>query len=101
MHKLLTSLALCGFLLIAANAYSQVGIDINIRPPHPHYERMGRAPGAGMVWQPGYHRWHGESSAYVWTPGVWVAPPHERARWVQARYTRRHGAWRFREGYWR
>jgi hypothetical protein len=101
MHKLLKTIAVCGFLALSANAYSQVGVDIHVRPPHARMEVRGTAPGAGMVWQGGYHRWDEGTHAYIWTGGTWAAPPHERARWVQPRYARQHGAWRFREGYWR
>jgi len=99
MNKLLKTIAVCGLLAVAGNAYSQIGVAINIGPPHPHHEVIVAAPHEGMIWQPGYHRWDG--AAYVWTPGAWVDPPRPRAVWVAPHYVHRHGHWEFREGHWK
>jgi hypothetical protein len=32
---------------------------------------------------------------------VWVAPPHEHARWVDHRWEHRNGSYVFVEGHWR
>jgi hypothetical protein len=99
MNKLIKLIAVCGFLAVAGNAYSQIGVAIHIGPPHPVHEVIVTSPHVGMVWQPGYHRWDG--AAYVWTPGVWVDPPHPHARWVAPRYRHRGDHWEFHEGHWR
>jgi hypothetical protein len=101
MHKLLKSIALCGLLLVASNAYSQVGVAIHVRPPAARHETRGRAPSAGMVWQGGYHKWDEGSKAYSWNAGTWAAPPSAGARWVKPNYTHSHGAWNYNEGHWR
>lgn len=84
-------------VMLALPAMSQVVVRIG--PPRPIVEERLVAPGAGYVWQPGYHRWDG--NRYVWNGGVWAQPPRPRAVWVPHRWVRRHGAWVMVEGHWR
>jgi hypothetical protein len=74
-------------------------IVVKVRPPHPVVEARVVAPGAGYVYQKGYHRWDGH--AYAWQPGVWVMPPRAHARWVDHRWVHRNGSYVFVEGHWR
>ncbi len=72
---------------------------VRIAPPRAGVEVRGRAPQRGYVYQRGYQRWDG--NAHVWTPGVWVAPPHAHAHWVDHRWEHRHDGYVFVEGHWR
>jgi hypothetical protein len=78
-----------------------VGADFVIRvaPPRRVNERRDRAPGRDYVWVSGYHRWQGQS--YAWVAGRWERRPHPRARWEGPRYVRRQGGYIFVEGRWR
>jgi len=93
--------AACGLFLAvgAANALAQIHITIG-PPARPHEVMPPRPPEhRDWVWQPGYHRWDG--GRYVWVPGVYVAPPHPRARWVAGRWDHRGGEYVWVEGHWR
>jgi hypothetical protein len=72
---------------------------VKVRPPHVVVEARGVSPHEGYVYQRGYHRWDG--NAYAWSPGIWVAPPHAHARWVDHRWDHRNGGYVFTEGHWR
>jgi hypothetical protein len=74
-------------------------ITVHVAPPREVVEIRGKAPHPGYVYQRGYHRWDGRT--YVWTPGVWVAPPHPGAIWVDHRWEHRANDWVFVEGHWR
>lgn len=82
-------------------AMGAMGADIVVRiaPPHAVVEARVASPGAGYVYQKGYHRWDG--NAYAWTPGVWVRPPHAHARWVDQRWEHRKNGYVSIEGHWR
>jgi hypothetical protein len=82
-------------------AISAMGAEVYVRvaPPRAVYEQRGVAPQRGYVYQRGYHRWDG--NVHVWTPGVWVAPPRPRARWVDHRWEHRRDGYVFVEGHWR
>jgi hypothetical protein len=68
-------------------------------PPPLRYESIGVAPGPGYVWLNGYWGWRG--NRYVWVPGYYARPPRHRAVWVEPRWERYNGRYRFREGHWR
>lgn len=72
---------------------------VKVGPPRPVVEERTVAPGPGYIWVGGYHTWNG--TAYVWTPGSWVRPPHPHAVWVAPRWVHRHGGYEFVEGRWR
>jgi hypothetical protein len=94
-RTILTALAGCLLAISALNAQ----VIVQVRPPRAVVEVRGRSPHAGYVYQRGYHRWDGH--AHVWVPGVWVAPPHARARWVDHRWEHRGHDYVFVEGHWR
>ena len=89
--------ALAGSLLTISAMAEQV--IVHVAPPRAVVEVRGRAPQPGYVYQRGYHRWDGH--AHVWTPGVWVAPPHANAHWVDHRWEHRGHDYVFVEGHWR
>jgi hypothetical protein len=89
--------ALLAFTLLPAASFAQVYV--HDRPPAAIVEHRGPRPHDGWVWQNGYHHWDG--ARYVWTPGVWVAPPHPHAVWVPHRWEHRPGGWVMVEGHWR
>lgn len=70
-----------------------------VPPPAARVEVVGRAPGAGFVWVPGY--WGYRGNAYSWVPGFWGRPPHPRAVWEPGRWERRGNRYGYREGRWR
>jgi hypothetical protein len=96
LKKIVLSSVAAGMLtfgLLAAEVY------VKIAPPHAVVETRGHAPGEGYVWTNGYHRWDG--NVYVWVPGEWRRPPHERARWVDHRWEHRKEGYVFVEGRWK
>ena len=82
-------------------AMSAMGTEVivQVAPPRAMVEVRGRAPHPGYVYQRGYYRWDGR--AHVWVPGVWVAPPRPRARWVDHRWVHRGHDYVYVEGHWR
>jgi hypothetical protein len=72
---------------------------VRVGPPAAVGETRGPSPGAGYIYTKGYHRWDG--NAYVWVPGEWRRPPHERAKWVDHRWEHRKDGYVFVEGHWR
>ena len=96
IRRVLMTGVVAGLLPLAAFAAE---VYVRIGPPRPLVERRVPAPGPGYVWTPGYHRWDGR--AHVWVPGVWVMPPHRRARWAPAHWVHRRQGWFFVEGHWR
>jgi hypothetical protein len=96
LRKLLLT-AMAGSILAISAMGEQVVVRIG--PPRDVYEQRGRAPQRGYVYQRGYHRWDG--NAHQWQPGVWVAPPHPRQRWVDHRWEHRNNGYVFVEGHWR
>jgi len=94
-RTIFTAVAGC---LLAISAMGEQVI-VQVAPPRAVVEVRGRPPQPGYVYQRGYHRWDGH--AHVWTPGVWVAPPHAGARWVDHRWDHRGHDYVFVEGHWR
>jgi hypothetical protein len=68
-------------------------------PPAIIVERRPPPPGQGHLWIDGYWVWN--SRQYVWEPGHWAVPPHERAVWVAPRYERHEQGYRYMPGRWR
>jgi len=85
-------------ILMTAGAM-QAEIVVRVAPPAAVVETRPVAPGPNYAWQGGYYRWNG--TAHVWTPGVWAVRPRAGAVWVDHRWVRRGGGWRFVEGRWR
>ena len=82
----------------AANAATRVYVQIG--PPAPMVVAPVPPPApTGYVWQPGYHAWSG--AAYVWTPGVWVRPPHPHAVWVSPHWKHERRGWYMVSGHWK
>jgi hypothetical protein len=72
---------------------------VGTAPPPLVVEARPPAPGPGLVWIAGYHRWEG--GAYVWVPGRWEHPPDGRRGWVAGHWVHSGRGWYWREGHWR
>ena len=68
-------------------------------PPPLRVEVAPPRPSSRHVWVAGYWVW--ETNAYVWTPGVWMAPPEPAAVWVAPRFENRAGVSISISGYWK
>jgi hypothetical protein len=96
MRRLILSMVAGCILAVGAMGAEVV---VKVGPPAAVVEKRGPAPHPGWIYQKGYHRWDG--NAYVWSPGVWVAPPHEHAVWVDHRWEHRKDGYVFVEGHWK
>lgn len=92
------NLLLC-LAFLPALSFAAVDVAVRIGPPPPRRVVVGVAPHPGYVWTDGYWRWDG--AQYVWVPGVWMRPPHARARWVPAHWAHRRRGYVFVGGHWR
>ncbi|MEQ1515536.1 MAG: YXWGXW repeat-containing protein, partial [Usitatibacteraceae bacterium] len=79
-----------------SEAYTSVGISINVPPPPARYEVVP-APRRGYVWVPGYWDWRGRR--HVWVNGVWA---RERRGYVYRPHTweQRGNGWYLNRGNW-
>ncbi len=91
MKSLLTSL-----VFVAASAYGQISIGIQIGPPPPPrvVQVLPARPGPEYVWVEGY--WYPVGNHYKWHAGYWTLPVYGGARWVAPRYE----GGRYFAGYW-
>jgi hypothetical protein len=82
--------------VVAAPAYAQISVNINIAPPAPQYEVVPTlAP--GYVWAPGYWGWNGER--HIWIRGRAIVQ-REGYRWEPDRWEQRGGTYYRTEGRW-
>lgn len=81
---------------VAAPAFAQISVNINIAPPALLYE-TAPAMAPGYVWAPGYWAWHGDR--YIWVHGRAIV---QRAgyRWEPDRWEQRGGAYFRQPGGW-
>jgi hypothetical protein len=92
--------AICAVVLLGGVIGTAQQTVIRVAPPPPaRVGVVGRAPGPGYVWVPGYQRWNGRG--YVWVAGRWARPPRPGVIWVQPSYVHRGSTWVFHQGYWR
>jgi hypothetical protein len=85
-------------LFIVPTVEARKRIYVTIAPPAAVVERVTVAPNPGWVWQPGYYQWNG--TAYIWTPGAWVAPPYVKARWVEGHWVHSKRGYYWKAGHW-
>ena len=83
--------------MLAAPAYAQVSISVNIAPPAPQQE-MVPAISPGYVWAPGYWGWHGDR--YIWVRGRPIIQ-REGYRWEPDRWDQRDRTYYRTAGYWK
>lgn len=95
----LAAIAMAAMLAVDANA-----VFVRTPPPAPRSTAMiGRRPGAGFVWTPGYYRWgtvRGRGG-YVWVGGRWRRPPRPGLVWAPPVWRSGSGGWTFVAGRWR
>lgn len=90
--------ALAGAVVLAASLSAGAQVYVHVGPPPPPREVVPPPPHPGYVWQPGYHRWDG--ARYVWTPGVYVAPPRPHARWIVGHWRNTPHGYVWIDGHW-
>lgn len=101
MRKLFYMLAAGVLLALAAPAYSQTGITVQIAPPAAQVETVPASPGGGAIWTPGYYRYDPSAQNYVWETGSWQVPPHHHMQWVAAHSIHRtDGSYEYFSGHW-
>ena len=101
-HRSLARLAMAAFLAATgAVNYAHAIIVKTAPPPPPRGVTMpaNRPPRHGMVWTPGYYRWHG--GRYRWVGGRWVVPPRPGAVWIAPQWRHSYGGYGFAAGHWR
>jgi hypothetical protein len=98
-RAMVCALVLAGSLMAVPASAAGARVYVRIGPPAPIVEVRGAAPSPNHLWVPGYHAWNG--TAYVWTPGHWVARPRARAVWVPGRWVHARRGWYLVEGHWR
>ena len=67
-------------------------------PPRLRHERIPSRPGEDYVWVGGSWGWQG--SRWAWLPGRWDRPAERSVTWVQPRYERESGYYRYEPGHW-
>jgi WXXGXW repeat (2 copies) len=92
------SLAILTGLLIVPVSEARTRVFVRIGPPPVVVERQTVAPHAGYVWQPGYHRWNGQT--YVWSSGTWARPPYRNARWIPGQWVQERRGHYWVAGHW-
>jgi hypothetical protein len=81
---------------IAAPAYAQISISINLAPPAPQYEIVPVMQ-PGYVWAPGYWGWNGDH--HVWVRGRPIVQ-REGYRWEPDRWDQRDQGYYRTAGHW-
>jgi hypothetical protein len=76
-----------------------VEIVVKQAPPTVRVEVVPARPSPKHIWVPGFWTW--ETTAYAWTPGIWMLPPEPAAVWVAPRFESRSGVSVFISGYWK
>ncbi|MDP4200098.1 MAG: hypothetical protein Q8922_06225 [Bacteroidota bacterium] len=90
-----------GLVALAAPAFAQVHLSINIGPPLPRHEVVVRSVVPGAIWIPGYYTYSQFDEDYAWHTGRWEAPPAPHQIWVAPRYVHRGTGYDYYEGGWR
>ncbi|MBV8841626.1 MAG: YXWGXW repeat-containing protein [Bryobacterales bacterium] len=94
-RTLLAAIAMAAMLATDAKA-----VWVRTPPPPPRSTAViGRPPGPGFVWTPGFYRWSGRN--YVWVGGRWRRPPRRGAVWMPPVWRPGPGGWTFVAGRWR
>jgi hypothetical protein len=81
---------------LAAPAYAQINVSINLAPPAPQYEVIPTLQ-PGYVWAPGYWGWSGER--HVWVRGRAIAQ-RDGYRWAPDRWDQRDRGYYRTAGHW-
>lgn len=101
MRLLLKAVLFLGVIAVAAPAFSQVSIAINIGPPPMRYEEHGYAPDDNSVWINGFWMFNRGRDNYDWSPGRWERRPSPTHYYVAPRYVHRDGHYEYYEGSWK
>jgi hypothetical protein len=81
---------------LAAPAFAQFNLSINVAPPAPQYEVVPVMQ-PGYVWAPGYWGWSGER--HVWVRGRPIAQ-RDGYRWTADRWDQRDQGYYRTAGHW-
>jgi hypothetical protein len=68
------------------------------QPEAPQATIIPASPGPTYVWVGDSWRWNGQ--VYVIERGHWVKPKRNRVVWVDGRWVKTRGGWRYVEGHW-
>jgi hypothetical protein len=90
--------AVAATAMLAAPAFSQVGIYIGRTPPPNRYEVVTASPGEGYSWNEGY--WGNSGGRYTWVQGRWEKQPYAGAYWYHPHYDHYKQGWQMHEGHW-
>jgi len=67
-------------------------------PSHHPVDMRPVAPFSGAIWIEGHYAYrHGN---YVWVPGRYMRPPHEKSVWVPGYWKEHRRGWKWQEGHW-
>ena len=81
---------------VAAPAFAQISVNINLAPPAPQHEVVPVIP-PGYVWAPGYWGWSGER--HVWVRGRTIVQ-RQGFRWEPDRWEERDRGYYRTAGHW-
>ena len=85
--------------LLGSTAQAQE-IRIQVAPPAPRVEVIGRAPSLNHVWVHGYWNWDPGARKHVWVAGRFEAPRTAGHIWYPARWVNENGYHVFVAGHW-
>jgi len=100
MRIILKSIVCVGLIALAAPAFAQIRLNINIGPPPPRQEVVVEAPNPGLMWVPGYYVYEPRIRSYTWVPGRWQVPPAPNQVWARPRYVRSGTTYVYYPGRW-
>lgn len=73
-----------------------------VEKPEPARETLlPSSPGPTYVWINDSWDWNNQSRVYVIQPGYWVEPKKSDLVWVDGRWVRKRGGWKYIKGHWR
>jgi hypothetical protein len=71
------------------------------RPENPKETLLPSSPGPTYVWVNDSWDWNNQSRVYVAQPGYWAKPKKSNLVWVEGRWVRTRGGWKYNKGYWK
>jgi hypothetical protein len=59
------------------------------------------SPGTTYVWVNDSWNWNNQSRVYVIQPGYWIEPKKGNLVWVDGRWVKKRGGWKYVKGHWK